>query len=187
MPIDGDVIDEALERFGTTGPEFGGGLSNHGPMAADALIALGRPDAVVGWSEWYAQRLTEHPQPRNPIVAADWREALGDIKRAGDWIAFFDTELRERSWTDVLDTWVAGLAPGIMAGATHGILRTAHAVRSIDAAKAPSACTNWPKASATGPPVTRRCPANSPTTACSRRLQRSRPSRGLRRRRGAAA
>ncbi len=132
MAIGGDVIDEALERFGSTGPEFGGGLSNHGPMAADALIALGRPDAVVGWSEWYAQRLTEHPQPRNPIVAAEWREALGDIKRAGDWIAFFDAELRDQRWRDVLEIWVARLAPGIMAGATHGILRTAHAVRSLD-------------------------------------------------------
>jgi hypothetical protein len=132
MTIGGDVIDEALERFGTTGPEFGGGLSNHGPMAADALIALGRPDAVVGWSEWYAQRLTEHPQPRNPIAAAEWQEALGDIKRAGDWIAFFDAELRERPWTEVLETWVARLAPGIMAGATHGVLRTAHGVRSLD-------------------------------------------------------
>jgi hypothetical protein len=100
-------------------------------MAADALIALGRPDAVVRWSEWYAQRLTEHPQPRNPIASDEWREALGDIKRAGDWIAFFDAELRERPWTEVLETWVARLTPGIMAGATHGILRTAHAARSL--------------------------------------------------------
>jgi hypothetical protein len=38
----------------------------------------------------------------------------------------------ERPWRDLLETWVARLVPGIMAGATHGILRTAHAVRALD-------------------------------------------------------
>ena len=33
-------IDEALEMLEGTGPEFTGGLSNHGPMAAEALVAL---------------------------------------------------------------------------------------------------------------------------------------------------
>jgi len=34
------AIDSALERLRETGPEFTGGLSNHGPMAAEALVAL---------------------------------------------------------------------------------------------------------------------------------------------------
>jgi hypothetical protein len=123
-----DVLDEVLIRFATTGPEFGPGLSNHGPMAAEALVALGRADAVAPWAEAYAQRLQEHPSARNPISAADWREALGDIARAGDWIAFFDRELVGQPWPLVLDMWVARLGPGIMAGATHGVIRTAHAL-----------------------------------------------------------
>jgi len=126
-----DVIDEALARFARTGPEFGAGLSNHGPMAAEALVALGRADAVVPWAESYAQRLQEHPSARNPIGSEDWREALGDIARAGDWIAFFDRELQAQPWQRVLDAWVARLGPGVMAGATHGVLRTAHAVRTL--------------------------------------------------------
>ena len=36
-------------------------------------------------------------------------------------------------WGKVLETWVARLAPGVMAGATHGLIRTAHAVRSLAA------------------------------------------------------
>ncbi|MBI5284739.1 MAG: DUF4243 domain-containing protein [Chloroflexi bacterium] len=128
-----DILDELLERFAATGPEFNGGLSNHGPMAAEALVALGRADAAAAWSEWYAERLVEHPAARNPIDASNWREALGDVGRAGDWIAFFDRELREHSWQEVLDAWVARLGPGIMAGATHGILRTGHAVRTLAA------------------------------------------------------
>jgi hypothetical protein len=126
-----DVLDELLDRFAATGPEFNGGLSNHGPMAAEALVALGRADAAASWSESYAERLLEHPAARNAIDASKWREALGDIGRAGDWIAFFERELRERPWWEVLDAWVARLGPGIMAGATHGILRTGHAVRTL--------------------------------------------------------
>src|SRR5436309_371650 len=130
--MSGDVIDAALERFAATGPEFGPGLSNHGPMAAEALVALGREDAVMPWAEWYAGRLQDHPQARNRIAADEWREALGDIGRAGDWDEFFRRELNERAWADVLGTWVKRLSPGIMAGATHGIIRTGHAVRSLD-------------------------------------------------------
>ena len=127
-----ETLDGALERFASRGPEFGPGLSNHGPMAAEALVALGRADAVEAWSEWYARRL-EDPLPRSsPIPRDGWREALGDIRRAGDWTQFFVRELGEHPWQGVLDEWVARLAPGMIAGATHGILRTAHAVRSLD-------------------------------------------------------
>ncbi len=126
------TLDDVLDRFASTGPEFGSGLSNHGPMAVEALVTLGRGDAIAAWSDWYVGHLAEHPELRNPIDASNWREALGDIKRAGDWIVFFERELRERAWGDALETWVARLAPGIMAGATHGILRTAHAVRTLD-------------------------------------------------------
>src|SRR5580693_6034243 len=43
---DEHVLDESLNRLAATGPEFGGGLSNHGPMGAEALVRLGRPDDV---------------------------------------------------------------------------------------------------------------------------------------------
>jgi hypothetical protein len=133
-----DVIDEVLSRFSAKGPEFGPGLSNHGPMAADALVALGRADAVVVWSEWYSGRLAERPEARQPIASQAWAEALGDIGRAGDWVRYFEREIDAQPWRDVLDAWVARLVPGIMAGATHGILRTAHAVRSLERGETPA-------------------------------------------------
>ncbi|MCI0444236.1 hypothetical protein L0152_13625, partial [bacterium] len=52
-----DVMDEALEMLAATGPEYQGGLANHGPMASEALIAMGRPDAVVNWVERYKKSL----------------------------------------------------------------------------------------------------------------------------------
>jgi hypothetical protein len=130
--MDTGSFDEVLARFAKTGPEFGPGLSNHGPMAADALVAMGRGETVERWAEWYAPRLDGPPDARNPIAADGWREALGQVSRVGDWIAFFDRALASEPWRDALDRWVVRLAPGIMAGATHGFLRTAHAVRSLE-------------------------------------------------------
>ena len=101
-----EVLDDALEILQDTGPEFmedeEGGLSNHGPMAAEALCTLGREDDVIGWVEGYAPRLQEHPSPGRS-VGAGWRGALGEYARLADWIALFDNELAEASWPDVLD------------------------------------------------------------------------------------
>jgi len=127
------VMDQALEILARTGPEYGVGLSNHGPMAAEALIRLGRPEAVIPWVELYKSRsnLQGPPEARNPISKKEWRGALGNVSRVGDWIAFFDRELKEASWRSVLGQWIPQLAPGLVAAATHGVIRTGHAVRSL--------------------------------------------------------
>jgi hypothetical protein len=126
-----DTIDAALDLLHHTGPEFGGGLSNHGPMAAEAMLAMGRPDAILPWVERYQSRLPERPTPAAPIARAHWREALGDLKRLADWIAFFDRELADARWPDVVHHWVPHLIPGLMAASTHGLIRTSHAVRCL--------------------------------------------------------
>ncbi|MBI3450942.1 MAG: DUF4243 domain-containing protein, partial [Acidobacteria bacterium] len=133
-----DAMDEALEILASTGPEYGGGLANHGPMAAEALTALGRPAAVKPWLEGYRRRLDVHPDARNPVAADAWRETLGVYNRVGDFIALFDRELAERPWPAVLDTWSARLAPGIVGAAMHGVIRTGHAARSLAAKETPA-------------------------------------------------
>ena len=115
------TIDEALDILRHTGPEYSGGLSNHGPMAAEALITIGRADAVISWVESYKRKLLPHPQARNPVSRENWHEALGDINRLGDWIAFFDRELAEAPWPVVLDDWVERMAPGLVGAATYGV------------------------------------------------------------------
>jgi hypothetical protein len=47
----GNLLDEGLSRLAVTGPEFADGLSNHGPMAAEALVRLGRASAAARASE----------------------------------------------------------------------------------------------------------------------------------------
>jgi len=133
-----EAIEAALERLAKTGPEYHGRLANHGPMAAEALVVLDRPDAVVPWVDYYRTRLVEHPGGSRPIDPKEWREALGEGGRVGDWIVFFDRALEERPWKQVLADWVPRLSPGIIAAAFHGVIRTAHATRSLDARETPA-------------------------------------------------
>src|SRR5262245_34725860 len=122
-----DAMDEALEMMVKLGP-----LSNHGPMAAEALVALGRREAVVPFVAAYKKRFSRvYPAEREAITPQNWRAALGDGSRNADWSAFFNRELNEAPWRDVLQKWSAILAPGLAAAAAHGLIRTGHAVRSL--------------------------------------------------------
>jgi hypothetical protein len=126
-----DQFDEALALLKDTGPEFQDNhYSNHGPMAAEALGRLGRPDLIVPWVERYRTRLDVHPSASRPIES-DYRAAIGDLSRFGDWVAFFDREIAQHGWQAALDLWVGRLSPGVAAAATHGVIRTAHAVRAL--------------------------------------------------------
>jgi hypothetical protein len=126
---DDGVLDEAYERLHRTGPEFEGWLTNHGPMAVESLVRHGHGETVHRWLDGYTRRLEELPRGTSPIDPAEWREALGAAHRLGDWLAFFDRE--ERPWREVLMTWWPRLLPGIAAGATHGVIRTGHAVHTL--------------------------------------------------------
>src|SRR5579862_3008326 len=130
-PADYSGLDEALEIMAPMGPDLNNGLSNHAPMAIEAMCAMGRGDAAMPWFTRYRRWLA----PRRARVARltddDWRAALGDQRRVEDWFEFFRNELQERPWPSVLDTWAARLAPGLMAAATHGVIRTGHATRAL--------------------------------------------------------
>ncbi|MGW3953771.1 questin oxidase family protein [Streptomyces sp. NPDC004752] len=130
MP-DFGILDDAYDRLHATGPEFEGWLSNHGPMAVDAMARLGHGDRVSSWLDGYARRLEARPGERWRINPSDWREYLGDPSRLGDWIALFEQAMREEPWREVLVRWWPRLVPGAVASATHGMIRTGHAVRSL--------------------------------------------------------
>jgi Questin oxidase-like len=140
-----DAVNDALERLDQLGYERGaqGDLANHGPMAAEALAVLGHGDQVGVWVETYRGAMPHHepPAPRFALDAADqasWRPALGAFGRAGDWEQLFIRELADNPWRVVLIRWWPRLVPGLLAGLTHGMIRTAHAVRSLAAAPNPS-------------------------------------------------
>jgi hypothetical protein len=130
-PADYSALDETLEIMAPMGPDLNNGFSNHAPMAIEAMCAMRRGDAVMPWFEHYRHSLA----PRHARVARltneNWRAALGDLRRTEDWFEFFRNELEERPWQLVLDDWAARLAPGLMAAATHGVIRTGHATRAL--------------------------------------------------------
>ncbi|MER7760614.1 questin oxidase family protein [Streptomyces sp. NPDC097619] len=125
------ILDEALERLHRAGPERLGRLTNHAPMAAEALVRHGRAASVHRWLDAYAPELEALPDPFAPVTHVDWQEALGDPRRAADWIAFFDRELAARPWREVLAHWWPRLLPGLYGGSTHPVIRVGHAVRTL--------------------------------------------------------
>ena len=133
-----DVMDDALGLLEDFGPEYGPGFSSHGPMAAEALLALGRGDAVVDWVTAYRRRLRGNPSPGLPVFGGYWFEALGSIGRYADWVDCFEEELREEDWCTVLNVWVPRLLPGMVGAAWHGAIRTGHAVRSLNREESPA-------------------------------------------------
>jgi Questin oxidase-like len=126
------TFDEALERLRGTGSEVAGGPApNHGPMAAEALAALGCDDVVVGWADRYRQLLDAIPPSRAAVTAESWTQALGAIDRFGDWVAFFRAQLAEAPWRVVFHEWIGRLLPATPSAGAHGLIRTAHALRAL--------------------------------------------------------
>lgn len=125
------TLDEALERIHASGPERDGWLSNHAPMAVEALVRHGQASAVHRWLDRYGPKLEEMPVTGSPVTARNWHEALGDPRRVADWTAYFERETAGNPWRDVLAAWWPRLLPGIAAGATHPVIRVGHSVRTL--------------------------------------------------------
>lgn len=148
----GGQYDEALERFHRTGPEFEGWLSNHGPMAVEAMARRGSAGDIHSWCDRCVARLDDRPRGIETIDEEGWRDPLGDPVRTGDWLNFFDRAVRQRPWQETLATWWPRLLPGIAAGATHGVIRVGHAVSALQNAETHRGWLNWVRHWPTGQP-----------------------------------
>jgi hypothetical protein len=134
-------MSDALDRLSDIGFEQGSGLVNHAPMAAEALATLGYTDTLATWVQHNLsiRHYEARPKPGWALSGDDeteWRPALGDFSRAADWAALFERELSEQAWNTVLCKWWPRLLPGMSAVLAHGVIRTAHAVRSLVQASA---------------------------------------------------
>jgi hypothetical protein len=130
--------DDALDAMTPYGIALDNGNTNHAPMVAEALCALGRPDMVMPWLARYRDRMRPRPPAGEPIHSEDWHDALGHRERFTDWALFFCNEIGQAAWQTVLDRWVERLAPGFCAAATHGVIRVGHAVRGLAKAETPT-------------------------------------------------
>ena len=129
-------FNEALETFHRGDLEYAGGLANHGPMGAEALERLGHQGLIPAFRGLYAPRLPL-AEPGRVLSDSQAMNSLGDISRGADWVATFEARLDGGDWRSVVAESVPELLPGLFAGAGHGLLRTAHAVRSLEREDSP--------------------------------------------------
>jgi Questin oxidase-like len=132
------TLDDALDTIAPYGIELKNGNSNHAPMVAEALCAMGRPEEVPPWLERYRARMSLRPTTGDRITREDWRGALGRREHFADWAMLFTEELDAAPWRAVLDLWVGRLAPGFSAAATHGPIRVGHAARALGESETPA-------------------------------------------------
>lgn len=127
-----DELDQALDLLRETGPEFGTGYSNHGPMATEALVALGRGDQVVPWVLEYRTNLEDLPISHQRLGDVGHQEALGRFDLFPAWLDLIRGQVTELGWRTVVARWIPTLAGGLSGAAMHGLIRTAHAVRALE-------------------------------------------------------
>lgn len=130
-------LDGALDFLSVYGPDLSNGLTSHAPMVAEALSAMDRADAVMPWLEANRDTFLPRPPAHEPITEDNWRSLLGQHYRYTDWVELFRRELVAAAWRDVLARWAVRLAPGLCGAATHGLIRTGHAVRALDERETP--------------------------------------------------
>lgn len=140
-------------------PRSGDAVVRCGPAAEPGHRAL-RPPGVP--ADRYRVRLREAPEIRG-IPADDRRDHLRHERLIGDWIALAPREAQKLARRDLLLRRWPRLLPGSAASATHAVIRTAHAVRSLREAGAhqdPLLPDELAQGSATGRHATSNFPGN---------------------------
>lgn len=133
------ALDAAFERLATAGFELPNGFVNHGPMACEALDALGIDADIEGWARRFANLSGGFDVV--PVVEPtqfDGVAHLGDYARLPEWIGFFEASIQSDGWESVIAQWVPQLAPAFDNKLFHGAIRTGHAVRALSLVDTPA-------------------------------------------------
>jgi Questin oxidase-like len=125
-------------------PEFGGGMSNHLPMALLALQRLGASEArLSAYAAGYSQRLDPAPPAATWPAGDPWRERLGDRAAWPAYRQFFAEWLVVEEASSVLGQVLPHLLQGSGGSAFHGLIRCAYAVQSAHLAELADALAYW--------------------------------------------
>lgn len=103
------TFDDILEQLLAFGPSYAGGLSNHGPMAAEALVSL------------EAEHLL-------PALLGDQVQFLEPLDTR------VEDDLEPGQWNRSASRRLPSLVDRAGSQAGHGLLRAAHAIRSLERA-----------------------------------------------------
>ena len=130
------ALDEAFERMTAASFELPNGFVNHGAMACEALAVLDCADDIDSWARRFARAGGVRVEPM-AAAGFEWRQALGAYDRLPEWIGYFARAIDDEGWAGVVETGVPRLMPALRTALFHGAIRTAHAVRAIDAVDTP--------------------------------------------------
>lgn len=160
-----DTLHALLDGGLAHGPEYGGGLSIHLPMALHALHALGAgPARLQAFGAAYERRLNgcEGAGPAPQPLPAGWLDARGDFGAFEALRRQFESMLRENGMDTTLRALLPALWPGVAGAAFHGLIRTAHAVQAAHVRELAAALAYW---AARWQPVPGAPPSSAPLPA----------------------
>jgi hypothetical protein len=134
------ALDEALDRVSALDYGASRPFVNHGPMACEALAALGYGASIDGWVPRFESSMekTVLPVVGGWSPPSEWRDAVGDSRLLPQWIGYFERAIADDGWSSVVSLWVPRFMPGLVAALFHGVIRTSHAVRAIEAVDTPA-------------------------------------------------
>jgi hypothetical protein len=165
------ALDEAFERMAAASFELPNGFVNHGAMACEALAVLDCTDDIDGWARRFALAGGATVEPVAP-ASFEWQQVLGAYESLPEWIGYFARAIEDDGWASVVETWVPRLMPALRTALFHGAIRTAHAVRAIDAVDSPPrrgelarALGYWAARYRAGQPAGTPDPADAPRSA----------------------
>ncbi|NCT83338.1 MAG: questin oxidase family protein [Comamonadaceae bacterium] len=120
-------LHHLLDAGAALAPTYRGRLSNHLPMAQQALLELGASAArLQAWTERYETQLEPRVAARPAVVTP--RRDLGRPDAEAAWQAHFAARIAEAGAAATLREALPVLLDGAGAIAFHGLIRTAHAV-----------------------------------------------------------
>ena len=127
MPATPALLHHLLEAGQALSATYQGQMSNHLPMAQQALLELGAPAArLQAFTEAGQTMLEPRIAARTGPIAID--RDLGRPDSDAAWRAHFATRIATRGSDGALREALALLLPGAGAIALHGLIRTGHAV-----------------------------------------------------------
>lgn len=148
-------LHHLLDAGAALSPTYRGRLSNHLPMAQQALLELGASAArLQAWSEGYEAHLEPRVNGRPASISLE--RDLGRPDSEAAWHAHFAARIAETGAADTLREALALLLPGVGAIAFHGLIRTGHAVLAGHDGELASGLAHW---------AAHFLPLPSPTTA----------------------
>ncbi len=135
-----------LDAAAAHDPEYGGGLSNHLPMALLALARLGAGEARLREFEadYIADKRLVPARPRQPWPAGDaWAARFGRRRAWPMYLDLFEQWIAYEGAAAVLGQALPALMPGVAAAAFHGLIRTAAAVQARHGGEVAQGLAHW--------------------------------------------